>query len=58
MGIGRSCGCGQHRGADRGRLAQSVTSNQQDQQEAVAATQLATSIMPAIFAFAALFAKK
>jgi len=41
-----------------GALAQSVTSNQQDQQEAVAATQLATSIMPAIFAFAALFAKK
>jgi hypothetical protein len=41
-----------------GALAQSVTSNQQQQQEASAATQLATSVMPAIFAFASLFTKK
>jgi len=41
-----------------GAIAQSVTNNQQQQQEALAATQLATSVMPAIFAFASLFAKK
>ena len=57
-------GSGDHVGAvtaavqTAGAIAQSVTSNQQQQQEASAATQLATAIMPAIFAFASLFAKK
>ncbi|HUK73903.1 MAG TPA: hypothetical protein VLV47_00345 [Candidatus Bathyarchaeia archaeon] len=57
-------GSGDHIGAvsaavqTAGALAQSVTSNPQQQQEASAATQLATSLMPAIFAFAGLFAKK
>ena len=57
-------GSGDHVGAvtaavqTAGAIAQSVTGNQQLQQEASAATQLATSLMPAIFAFASLFAKK
>jgi hypothetical protein len=57
-------GSGDHVGAvtaavqTAGALAQSVTVNQQQQQEASAATQLATSVMPAIFAFASLFVKK
>jgi hypothetical protein len=41
-----------------GALAQSATTNQQEQQEAAAATQLATGLLPSIFAFAAVFAKK
>jgi len=57
-------GSGDHVGAvtaavqTAGAIAQSVTTNQQQQQEAATATQLATSLMPAIFAFASLFAKK
>lgn len=57
-------GSGDHVGAvtaavqTAGAIAQSVTSNQQQQQEASAATQLATTLMPTIFAFASLFAKK
>jgi len=57
-------GSGDHVGAvtaavqTAGAIAQSVTANQQQQQEASAATQLATTLMPAIFAFASLFAKK
>jgi hypothetical protein len=57
-------GSGDHVGAvtaavqTAGAIAQSVTGNQQQQQEASAATQLATALMPAIFAFASLFARK
>jgi len=57
-------GSGDHVGAvtaavqTAGAIAQSVTTNPQQQQEASAATQLATTLMPAIFAFASLFAKK
>jgi hypothetical protein len=57
-------GSGDHQGAvtsavqTAGAIAASATTNPQQQQEATVATQLATSIMPAIFAFAALFAKK
>ncbi len=57
-------GSGDHLGAvttavqTAGAIAQSATSSPQQQQEAVAATQLATALMPAIFAFASLFAKK
>ena len=57
-------GSGDHLGAvtsavqTAGAIAQSVTANSQQQQEAAAATQLATTLMPAIFAFASLFAKK
>ena len=57
-------GSGDHVGAvtaavqTAGAIAQSATSNPLQQQEATAATQLATSLMPAIFGFAALFAKK
>jgi len=57
-------GSGDHVGAvtaavqTAGAIAQSVTPNPQQQQEAAAATQLATTLMPAMFAFASLFAKK
>ena len=57
-------GSGDHVGAvsaavqTAGEIAQSVTTNPQQQQEASVATQLATTLMPAIFAFASLFAKK
>jgi hypothetical protein len=57
-------GSGDHLGAvttavqTAGAVAQSVSSDPQQQQEASAATQLATSLMPVIFAFASLFAKK
>lgn len=57
-------GSGDHQGAvatavqTAGAIAQSATNNPQQQQEATAATQLATALLPAIFAFASLFAKK
>jgi hypothetical protein len=57
-------GSGDHIGAvtsavqTAGAIAQSATTNPQQQQEAMVATQLATTLMPAIFAFASLFAKK
>jgi hypothetical protein len=57
-------GSGDHVGAvtaavqTAGAIAQSVTTNPQQQQEASTATQLATSLMPTIFAFASLFAAK
>jgi len=57
-------GSGDHQGAvtsavqTAGAIAASATTNPQQQQEATAATQLATAIMPAIFAFAGLFARK
>lgn len=57
-------GSGDHVGAvtaavqTAGAIAESASSNPQQQQEAGAATQLATVLMPAIFAFASLFAKK
>lgn len=57
-------GSGDHLGAvttavqTAGAIAQSATTNPQQQQEATVATQLATTLMPAIFAFASLFAKK
>lgn len=57
-------GSGDHLGAvtaavqTAGAIAQSVTKDPQQQQQATAATSLATSVMPAIFAFASLFAKK
>ena len=57
-------GSGDHVGAvtaavqTAGAIAQASTKDPQAQQEAVAATQLATTLMPAIFAFASLFAKK
>ena len=57
-------GSGDHLGAvatavqTAGAIAQSATNNPQQQQEAGAATQLATALLPAIFAFASLFAKK
>lgn len=57
-------GSGDHQGAvtaavqTAGAIAQAATANPQQQQEATAATQLATALMPAIFAFASLFAKK
>ncbi len=57
-------GSGDHLGAvtatvqTAGAIAQSVTTNPQQQQEATAATQLATTMIPTIFAFASLFAKK
>ena len=57
-------GSGDHLGAvtaavqTAGAIAHSATSNPQQQQEAAVATQLATTVMPAIFAFASLFAKK
>jgi hypothetical protein len=57
-------GSGDHLGAvtaavqTAGAIAQSATTNAQQQQEATAATQLAITVMPAIFAFASLFAKK
>lgn len=57
-------GSGDHVGAvsaavqTAGAIAQGVATNPQQQQEASAATQLATTLMPAIFAFASLFAKK
>jgi len=57
-------GSGDHLGAvtaavqTAGSIAQSVSPSPQQQQEATVATQLATSIMPAIFAFASLFARK
>ncbi len=57
-------GSGDHVGAvtaavqTAGAIAESATSNPQQQQEASSATQLATALMPAIFAFASLFAKK
>ena len=57
-------GSGDHLGAvttavqTAGAIAQSATTNPQQQQEATAAAQLATTLMPAIFAFASLFAKK
>jgi hypothetical protein len=57
-------GSGDHQGAvttavqTAGAIAASVTTNPQQQQEATTATQLATALMPTIFAFASLFAKK
>ena len=57
-------GSGDHVGAvtaavqTAGAIAQSATSDVKQQQEASAATQLATTLLPAIFAFASLFAKK
>ena len=57
-------GSGDHVGAvttavqTAGAIAQSAAGNPQQQLEATAATQLATTLMPAIFAFASLFAKK
>jgi len=57
-------GSGDHVGAvsvavqTAGAIAQASTNNPQQQQEATAATQLATTLMPAIFAFASLYAKK
>ncbi len=57
-------GSGDHVGAvtaavqTAGAIAESASGNPQQQQEASAATQLATALMPAIFAFASLFAKK
>jgi len=57
-------GSGDHQGAvtsavqTAGAIAASATTNPQQQQEATAATQLATALMPAIFAFASLFARK
>jgi len=57
-------GSGDHVGAvtaavqTAGAIAQASTKDTQSQQEAAAATQLATTLMPAIFAFASLFAKK
>jgi len=56
-------GSGDHLGAvtaavqTAGAIAQSATTNPQ-QQEATVATQLATTLMPVIFGFASLFAKK
>lgn len=41
-----------------GAVAASVTTNPQSQQEAVQATQLATTLVPIIMSFASLFAKK
>lgn len=63
-GVAGQWGSGDHVGAvtaavqTAGAIAQSVTTNAQQQQEASAATQLATSLMPTIFAFAGLFAAK
>jgi hypothetical protein len=57
-------GSGDHVGAvtaavqTAGAIAESASGNPQQQQEASAATQLATALMPAIFAFASMFAKK
>jgi glucose-6-phosphate-specific signal transduction histidine kinase len=57
-------GSGDHQGAvttavqTAGAIAQSATSNPQQQQEASSATQLASALLPTIFAFASLFAKK
>ena len=58
-GFAGQWGSGDHQGAvttavqTAGAIAQAATSNPQQQQEATAATQLATALMPAIFAFAA-----
>jgi len=51
-------GSGDHLGAVTAAVAQSATTNPQQQQEATVATQLATTLMPVIFGFASLFAKK
>ncbi len=59
VGFGRPRGGGSAAAADGGRdRAIGCTTNQQQQQEACSGNELATSLMPAIFAFAACSPKK